>query len=87
VQTEKIKTINKGCLKDVSKNSTEINVWFGDDEFNNKLMKQRIKSDDSLIERAIRVDFVDIPKVYHYNDDMCDPFFEQLADTDQYEVF
>lgn len=50
-------------------------------------MKQRIDGDDTLIDRPIRVEFVDIPKVYHYDDDLCDNFFGALADTDQLEIF
>lgn len=30
---------------------------------------------------------MDLPRLYHYDDPLCDDFFGQLADTDQYDVF
>ena len=46
-------------------------------------MKQRAEGDDTLIDRAIKVEFVDIPRVYHYMDDLTDDFFSALASTEQ----
>lgn len=45
-------------------------------------MKQKSNGDDTLIDRPIKVEFVDIPHVYHYDDELCDSFFGALADTD-----
>lgn len=64
-----------------------MSLWFGQEEFDKRLLKQRVEGDDTLIDRPIRVEFVDIPNVYHYDDCLTDNFFGQLADTDQYEIF
>jgi hypothetical protein len=40
-----------------------------------------------LIDRPIKTEFVDIPAIYHYADSMFYDFFNQLANTDQYEIF
>lgn len=50
-------------------------------------MEDRKEGDESQVERPIRVELVDMPRVYHYDDPLCDEFFGQLADTDQYDVF
>ena len=39
------------------------------------------------IEKPIKVEFVDMPRLYHYNDALCDEFFGALAGTEKYEVF
>lgn len=45
------------------------------------------KDSDTLIERPIKVEFIDVPRLYHYSDSLSDPFFTCLADTDNYEIF
>ena len=50
-------------------------------------MKQRVAGDDTIIERPIRVELIDMPCLYHYNDPLFGEVFEQLAETDQLEVF
>lgn len=55
---------------------TESKIWFNTKEdFENKLMIQRKEGDESLIERPIRVQFIDMPMIYHYEDHLCDDFF------------
>jgi hypothetical protein len=38
-QTEKMKKINKGCIREDSLGITEMSLWFGEEEYNYKLMK------------------------------------------------
>ena len=45
-------------------------------------MQQRKEGDATLIERPIKVEFVDMPRVYHYTDPLCTEFFGSLAGTD-----
>lgn len=45
------------------------------------------EDDETLIERPIKVEFIDIPQVYHYADEISSDFFHCLAETDQYEIF
>lgn len=37
---------------------------------------------ETLIERPIKVEFIDIPRIYHYSDKLSDEFFMCLAETD-----
>lgn len=57
------------------------------EDFEKKLLEQIKEGDESQIEKPIRAEFFDIPRVYHYEDDLCDDFFGELASTDQYDVF
>jgi hypothetical protein len=41
-----------------------------------------VEGDESVIERPIKVQFIDIPRVYHYEDELCDVFFGELAKVD-----
>lgn len=50
-------------------------------------MAQSKEEDETLIERPIKVEFIDLPQVYHYGDDISSDFFTCLAETDQYEIF
>lgn len=65
----------------------ETKIWYNSADFEEKLMEDRKEGDESQVERPIRVELVDMPRVYHYDDPLCDEFFGQLADTDQYDVF
>lgn len=56
-------------------------------EFNNRLLATSKKENPNFIERPIRVEFIDIPRLYHYSDNLSDPFFTTLADTDCFEIF
>ncbi|CDW71887.1 wd-40 repeat protein [Stylonychia lemnae] len=87
VQTRRLEKITKGCLKKNSLGICESKIWFNYDDVEKKLMETRKEGDESMVERPIRVQFVDLPNVYHYDDPICDEFFGQLADTDQYDVF
>lgn len=40
-QTERLKKITKGSLKEKSNGITEMSLWFGQDEFNKKLLRQK----------------------------------------------
>lgn len=76
VQTKKLEKINKGCMKPKSLGITESQIWFNaKNDFEDKLMVQRREGDESLIERPIRVQFIDMPRIYHYEDPLCDDFF------------
>ena len=35
-------------------------------------MKEQRAGDDTIIERPIKVEFVDLPRLYHYDDPLCD---------------
>lgn len=50
-------------------------------------MKDPSKMTGKEIEKPIRVEFVDLPRVYHFNDSLCDEFFAALAGTQNYDVF
>ena len=50
-------------------------------------MKKRIPGDETLIDRPIKVEFVDLPNIYHYADDNFNKIFSRLAHTKQYEIF
>lgn len=45
------------------------------------------KESDTFIERPIKVEFIDIPRLYHYSDALSDEFFTCLAETDCYDIF
>lgn len=81
-QTEAVRKITKGCLKDGSNGITELNLLFGQKEYESKLMKSRAKGDDSLIDRPIRAEFIDLPGIYHYKAELFEDFYGALADTD-----
>jgi hypothetical protein len=57
-------------------------VWFNNEEFTNKLMAQNKEDDETLIERPIKVEFIDMPMIYHYGEEISSEFFHCLADTD-----
>jgi hypothetical protein len=50
-------------------------------------MAQNKEEDETLIERPIKVEFIDLPVIYHYNNEISGEFFRCLAETDQYEIF
>jgi hypothetical protein len=40
-----------------------------------------------LVERPVKIEFIDIPRVYDPNDPLACEFFASLADTENYELF
>ena len=50
-------------------------------------MKKRVPGDETLIDRPIKVEFVDLPCIYHYADENFNMIFRRLAHTTQYEIF
>jgi len=75
VQTKRLEKITKGCLKKHSLGIIESKIWFNYDDVEKKLMETRKAGDESTVERPIRVQFVDLPNLYHYDDPLCDEFF------------
>ena len=86
-QTEQVKNITKGCLNPNSKGITESQLWFNFHEWEKKMMNQVNKDNETEVERPIKVEFVDIPRVYNYQDELTDSFFFALAHTNQYQIF
>lgn len=39
------------------------------------------------IERPVKIEFIDVPRVYNPNDELCNDFYSALAETDNYELF
>ena len=40
-----------------------------------------------MIDRPIKIEFADLPRLYHYADEKSYDFFGGLAKTDQLEIF
>ncbi len=41
----------------------------------------------NAVEKPIIVELVDLPSLFHLDNPLSDKFFDQLAETDQYEIF
>lgn len=51
-------------------------------------MKEQSKSlEKKELDRPIKVEFIDFPRVYNYNDELCEKFFGQLAESENYDIF
>lgn len=50
-------------------------------------METKIAKHGKIIERPIKVEILDITRVFYYEDELCDKFYGALADTDNYNVF
>jgi hypothetical protein len=64
---------------------TDSHIWFDEDKLKNKLMVNSMGS--MLVERPIKIEFIDIPRVYNPIDPLAAEFFASLADTENYELF
>lgn len=84
LSTQQSQGITKLVLKEKSNGITEIPLWFDWATFKKKLLKDDSQED---IERPIRVEFLDIPKLFNFNDSLFLEFFVNLAATKQYEIF
>eukprot|EP00347_Sterkiella_histriomuscorum_P009906 403339425 len=85
MQTCAMKSITKGNIPDDMEEISTQQLWFDHLE-----LKKRMKDDnnqDDEVEMPIMVEIIDIPKIYHLQDKLSDEFYDQLARTDQYEVF
>ena len=87
LQTEYLKTITKGVLKEKNGGMTETQIWFKQSDFNKKLIKSSSKKGKQEIERPIKVEFIDLPCVYNYNEELCTEFFGRLADSENFALF
>lgn len=53
-----------------------------------KLRERGLKeSKASAVESKIKCEFVDLPSIYHFNDPNFEEFIDELATTEQYELF
>ena len=65
---------------------TESQIWFNRDELCGKLMATAKEGEETLVERPIKVEFIDVPKIYHYNDPNNCAFFSALAETGDHSI-
>lgn len=42
---------------------------------------------ETQVERPIKVEFIDLPRLYNFQDELCDKFFLALASNDQLHIF
>ena len=56
-------------------------LWYDENEVKDKLMTKK------PVETRIRMEFIDIPGVYHFLDKGFNGFFDALAGTDDLEFF
>lgn len=56
-------------------------LWFKQKDIEDAIMRPK------PIENRIKVEFIDLPGVYHYCDDEFGQVFEELAKTDKIEFF
>lgn len=82
-----MKQIDKGCLKENIFEISEFSLMFSQMEFLQKFIQFRRPGAPSLIERPIKAEFIDIPRIYHYADDQFNDFFGYLKRTQQIEIF
>lgn len=64
-----------------------MNIWFNTSEYEDRIIKKPAKDGKKGLERPIRVVFIDLPCVYHYNNELCEKFFGELAETQNYDIF
>jgi hypothetical protein len=78
----------KGVLvKDVN-DVTDLEVWYNDDDIEEKLVKcdgQNLNPLDRFTQ--IKVEIIDLPRIYHYDDPLFDELFIELSRTEQYSIF
>jgi hypothetical protein len=77
----KLEAFNKGCLKEDSSGIITCPLWYDEKDVKNKLMQKK------PVETRIRLEFIDMPNVYHFLDKDSDPFFDALAATENLEFF
>ena len=81
-KTKQTKSINKGCLKEDHNGIFASPVWFRKSDLISEVMDT-----ESKVEERLNCEIVDMPCIYHYNDEHFEPFFASLADTVWYDVF
>mmetsp|Transcript_28428 Transcript_28428/g.27394 ORF Transcript_28428/g.27394 Transcript_28428/m.27394 type:complete len:281 (-) Transcript_28428:88-930(-) len=84
LQTEHLKTVLKAKLKDDYPEIVPVWLWqseFNEDSKNNRFI------DQEAIEKRIKCEIIDLPIVYHYQDQSFQEYFDALANTDNYDYF
>jgi hypothetical protein len=67
--------MTKGCLNEDSIGIIDSQIWFNRKNFDGKLFKPK------PVETRIKCEFVDLPEVYHFQDENFQDFFTQLSET------
>jgi hypothetical protein len=82
LQTDQLKFKERGVLvKDVN-DVTDIEVWYNDDDIEEKLVRcdaQNIRATEVFTQ--VKVEFIDMPRIYHYDDPLFDELFIELSRT------
>ena len=72
VQTEQVRAIKSGVLDQDKRGIAALNIWFNTSEYVDKIIKKPCKDGKQELERPIKVEFIDMPFVYHYNHELCE---------------
>jgi hypothetical protein len=81
-QTDQLVEIKKGCLNEDSTGIMSSFLWFDKEDLYGKIL---VNNKDAEIK--INCEIVDIPSIYHYKHKNFPDLFNQLADTDDYNLF
>ncbi|CDW72553.1 wd-40 repeat protein [Stylonychia lemnae] len=82
-RTPTLAKIERGLLKHNYPQVFPSKIWYRDQEINQVLFHQNLLK----VRTHVRLDFIDLPGIYHYQDPNFEKFIHQLAETKNFEYF
>jgi hypothetical protein len=81
-QDHQIKNITKLSLNEDFDSVVESELWFNQEEFENK-----VESADAKFEKNVKLQFIDVPAIYHQLDPQFQKLFDALAEHEDYSLY
>jgi hypothetical protein len=83
-QTEQIKKITKGALKERFPEIIVGEIWFQTKDITGQLFA---KEEDKRVETSIKLEYLDLYGIYHYTDSHFNEIFYELSETKRLDFF
>eukprot|EP00347_Sterkiella_histriomuscorum_P013502 403364473 len=84
LQTKQIAALDKGLLVDDYPTEIVAQLWFEQKTIESQVFEVQ---NENKVTTSIKLQFIDLPGVYHYLDPNFQDFFKALAETTHYEYF
>ncbi|CDW83468.1 wd-40 repeat protein [Stylonychia lemnae] len=82
-QTPSLAKKDRGLLKEDYPSVLPAKIWYREEEINEQIFYK----DNLKVMSSVRLDFIDLPGLYHYLDPNFKAFIHELADTTNFEYF